>query len=255
MSYVEVDEETRTRWNQECRYEERYVALLDIMGFSELVYDETNNSTFVGILGSTSTLPQQKMAEGSAFSRVKTAIISDTLVISAPKTTPTALEDILLVVNSIFVSFLNEGIIIRGGISCGKLFHQDNIVFGPAMVEAHLLEQNKAIYPRVILSPDTQMDFFGGNTGVFYSFIKDEDGVPFLDLYSELVVHACKYNDNHGPNMVRMLVNKYLNNPSTSERIRQKYLWIRKQFNIALKVQLTAQRISPEAYSTWLLSE
>ena len=53
MSYEEVDEITRARWNDECKYEERYIALLDIMGFSELVYDETYNSTFVGILGST----------------------------------------------------------------------------------------------------------------------------------------------------------------------------------------------------------
>lgn len=255
MSYEEVDEITRARWNDECKYEERYIALLDIMGFSELVYDETYNSTFVGILGSTFTLPQQKIAEGSPFSRVKTAIISDTLVISAPKNVPTALKDILLVVNSIFTSFLNEGIVIRGGISCGKLFHQDNIVFGPAMVEAHLLEQNVAKYPRVILSPNTQIDFFGGDAGVFYSFIQDEDDIPFLDLYSELIVHAYEYDDNHGPNMVRSLVSKYLDNPSTSERIRQKYLWVREHFNAALKEQLDAKRISPEAFSSWLLSK
>lgn len=250
-----VDEETRRRWNEECKYEERYIALLDILNFSGLVYDENLNSTFVGILGSTATLGQHEEAKGTCFTRVKTAIISDTLVVSAPKESPTALEDIIYVVRSIFQSFLYDGVLIRGAICCGKLFHQDNIVFGPAMVQAHELEQNIAIYPRIILKSDTTLDFFESNQKLIGKFIQDSDGIPYLDLYSEVIVHSFEQNDAHGPNMIRTLVDKHLDDPKTKERVRQKYLWVREHFNTSLKEQLAAERISPEIYRAWLLSE
>ena len=47
---------------------------------------------------------------------------------------------------------MSKGILLRGGITVGQLCHKDNIVYGPAMVEAYELESKSAIYPRVIVS-------------------------------------------------------------------------------------------------------
>lgn len=255
MSYEAVDEATRKHWNEECKYEEHYIAFLDILGFSELVYDETFNSTFVGILGSTSTLPNQEIAKDTPFARVKTAIISDTIVISALMNSPTALEDILYVIRSIFLSFLHDGVLIRGAICCGKLFHQDNIVFGPAMVEAHELERSVAIYPRIVIKSGTEPSFFGANQQLMGKFVQDTDGIPYLDLYSEVIVHSYRQDDSHGPQMIRNLVAKHLGTPKTKERIRQKYLWVREHFNTSLEEQLAAKRISLEVFKAWVLQD
>jgi hypothetical protein len=44
-----------------------------------------------------------------------------------------------------------EGILTRGGITIGELFHDDNFLFGPAMVDADELE-SQSNYPRITVS-------------------------------------------------------------------------------------------------------
>ncbi|WP_338988091.1 hypothetical protein KST01_03635 [Fusobacterium animalis] len=41
----------------------------------------------------------------------------------------------------ISIELLDKGVYIRGGMTYGKLYHENNICFGPAMVEAYSLEQ------------------------------------------------------------------------------------------------------------------
>ena len=43
-------------------------------------------------------------------------------------------------------------ILTRGGIAVGQMVHNQEIAFGPALVEAVELEQTTAIYPRVIMT-------------------------------------------------------------------------------------------------------
>ncbi len=55
---------------------------------------------------------------------------------------------------------LQHGLIVRGGITTGKLFINDDIVFGQGLVDAVELEKS-AEYPCVIVSPETQKYLFG----------------------------------------------------------------------------------------------
>ena len=48
---------------------------------------------------------------------------------------------------------MHRGLLIRGGITYGRLFHTDDYCVGPALVRAYELEYKKAFYPRVILDP------------------------------------------------------------------------------------------------------
>jgi len=48
---------------------------------------------------------------------------------------------------------LTHGILSRGGVAYGPVFHEERVVFGPAMIDAYDLERNVAKYPRVIFSP------------------------------------------------------------------------------------------------------
>src|SRR5262249_8589289 len=57
------------------------------------------------------------------------------------------------------VTLLAKGLLIRGGIAKGPLYHDDSIVFGPALIEAYQLETGVAKFPRVILSRDVYADF------------------------------------------------------------------------------------------------
>ena len=47
---------------------------------------------------------------------------------------------------------LREKFLLRGGVTIGDLFHQQGIIFGPALVEAVKIEETDAMYPRFICS-------------------------------------------------------------------------------------------------------
>ena len=67
---------------------------------------------------------------------------------------------------------LARGMICRGGIAVGRTLHHNGIVLGEGIVRAYDLEQQVAIYPRIVIAPEVRT-FLGSTTpGVR----KDEDG-------------------------------------------------------------------------------
>lgn len=48
-----------------------------------------------------------------------------------------------------------EGLFVRGGVSVGDFYINDDIVFGPALLYAHYVESNLACYPRIVLDDKT----------------------------------------------------------------------------------------------------
>ena len=47
---------------------------------------------------------------------------------------------------------MEYGILIRESITKGKMFISDNVIIGQALVDAYVLENTTAIYPRIICS-------------------------------------------------------------------------------------------------------
>ena len=50
------------------------------------------------------------------------------------------------------IRLLNDGYLLRGGISYGDAFHDNLSFFGPAVEEAYILESKKAVTPRILLA-------------------------------------------------------------------------------------------------------
>lgn len=94
------------------------------------------------------------------------------------------------------------GYLVRGAVTFGALIHDKRYLLGPALVKAHLMESQEAIYPRVLIDPkvieigrkhridinsaDDEEDYIG-------SFLaKDADRKFFIDYISfDRVVDAC----------------------------------------------------------------
>jgi hypothetical protein len=47
------------------------------------------------------------------------------------------------------VKVLQQGFLTRDGVTVGQMYHNDNVVFGPALIEAVALEK-EAHYPRLL---------------------------------------------------------------------------------------------------------
>jgi hypothetical protein len=76
---------------------------------------------------------------------------------------------------------LDLGMLVRGGVTIGKLHHSGGVVFGEAMVDAYRLESRVASYPRVVVSSR------------IYTLLpnrdrvaQDTDGIWYLKYLSEL---------------------------------------------------------------------
>ena len=138
-------------------YSDSFVAFLDILGFKEYVMK--NSYKYVDdlckdILCFSNLLLKSpsKYFTKEMLDTVTVNIISDSIVISVPKSTRRSLEILLLTVNTIVINILREyHLLCRGGIYEGYYHSEENIAFGPALVQAYLLQENIAVNPRIIM--------------------------------------------------------------------------------------------------------
>ena len=78
---------------------------------------------------------------------------SDSLVLSAPDD----LEGLFNLTHALWMlarEMLGIGVLLRGGISLGLIYHFDRTVFGPALIDAYRLENKVAIYPHILFSDE-----------------------------------------------------------------------------------------------------
>lgn len=144
----------------EMNYQNRVCLFLDILGFSEHVKQSTDKNgdqvtDKVQEIGNLlQLLPIKMKSFGGSNSDRQITQFSDSIVVSFQLTDKNAFIQLLDDIMQIVVNFILKGYLVRGGITYGKLFHKENIVFGPAMISAYELESKIAIYPRIIFDKE-----------------------------------------------------------------------------------------------------
>lgn len=129
-------------------YEKRLVAYVDILGWS--MATETKSAS---ILFNTLE-PVRERAEmyndefrqnlvgkfgvNPLMLNVQFGFVSDCFTLSMPVNTGSRIYSS---VSDIMRRFLNSGFLVRGGVTAGSLFHKDQVMFGPALVEACAIEK------------------------------------------------------------------------------------------------------------------
>jgi hypothetical protein len=66
---------------------------------------------------------------------------------------------ILSIASKLIIDLLRVGFLTRGAVVFGPLYHCDNVIFGPALLEAVKIEEREAFYPRVLVS-DAAVDHY-----------------------------------------------------------------------------------------------
>ena len=181
-------------------YEDRIVVFLDILGFQKIINktlqpDGSDNSSEIENLVNTFkdiecfTMPDHTELNNGK----KVTQFSDSLVISFPVTLQGGLWSTLFDLRLLIINLINRNMLCRGAITIGKLYH-DKYVFGPALIEAYILESNIAYYPRVILSEKVikagkKSPYFIHTSEEEEHYIKDlldkdEDAMYFIDYFN-----------------------------------------------------------------------
>src|SRR6476620_10610175 len=125
----------------EPEYNERYCAFIDMLGFGELIsnlqYGGTPLHALRDLLSKVHNPPATN-AGALARSDFRAQSISDAVALSAA-TNAAGLGAIIHSVNQLAVDLLTQGFFIRGALVKDRLYHDDKMVFGNALVRAFRL--------------------------------------------------------------------------------------------------------------------
>jgi hypothetical protein len=179
-------------------YSERYVAFIDILGFSSHVRQSEHSPSeaekLVKIMNrisehwSNEHLQNTHKLIGEDF---KSQSFSDCTVLSEAAT-PRGLHYLLFFVTQFAVDLLANGFLCRGGIVKGLLHHSEKAVFGPAFLSAYDLEQNVADFPRIVVDQNTHKDFdlnqhpnpLGLDEHLRHDLRHADDGPLYVDIFT-----------------------------------------------------------------------
>jgi len=136
-------------------YENRIVLFLDLLAFKKQINETIKDDR--EIFEKTSFIIEtiKEMTDVAQESPKKTSKVvtqfSDSIVISFKSDDKKEIPKIFFVLQKLIAKLIARDILCRGAISYGLLYHKNNMIFGPALVDAYETESKAALYPRVIL--------------------------------------------------------------------------------------------------------
>lgn len=233
------------------KYEDRLVAFIDVLGFSNMVDDTKGDEQKLRHLTAALDALYNRIwaweADGVNSSFAFTQF-SDSIVISALAESSDSfgmLQQLLLGVMELVDDY---DILVRGGIARGQLIHDRTMVVGPAMVEAYHLESKEAKYPRIIIEKGLK-EQIEADIKVYVKkhygmselpsqdnlFKTDEDGWCYLDYVNPVHDYFEFLDPEDHFKLLDRLVKKGLQ--SDKEEVRMKYPWLQKKVELARSEQ------------------
>ena len=215
------------------KYTEKIVCFIDILGFGEMIDEECLETPEVVY---------------SVLSQIRRSIIdwSHTPIASNIDLQITQFSDCIvfsfLPSNHYFMTFhffkelsikmIQQKTVLRGGITYGKIFHDSELIFGPAMNHAYRLESKEANYPRIII--DQAALNLKNNDG---KTISDYSGQPVFKLevniysYIDYIVDVVGYVVDQASyyETLHSIISKGLS--CKLPRVKEKYEWMRTEYN------------------------
>lgn len=150
-------------------YEERYVVFIDILGFTNMIYKskecleeydkvkkvlecivsyKQGQELLSGFLNDHNERYKDDRYPGAN----EIAIFSDSIIVSYA--IEDGLNNAIRNISCLVLDLLKMNVLVRGGISCGKVEHNGNVCVGPAMIDAYKMENNVAKYPRIVVDDE-----------------------------------------------------------------------------------------------------
>ena len=230
-------------------YSERVVCFIDVLGWKHEVEaisevsgmaDEDQLSRLNRALDKIESILTE--SSGQFPSGFDVTHFSDSLIVSCPIETQGVVFQLLNRMQLLQTVLIEEDVLLRGGITIGKMFHVSSRVFGAGVNEAYKLENEIAIYPRVIISPcvveavekgvgiehssKEEMEYIDGLTSM------DDDGQRFIDYFKKTECNfdpIDTYKDTYIPK-IRAVISNGLNN--TDPNVLEKYQWLKDKVDL-----------------------
>jgi hypothetical protein len=147
-------------------FQERAVGFLDVLGFKQLLREaESGPAGFTRLAQLRAVLDSHVYFDNASLAtsvpnelKPRYIFVSDSIILSVPlrhahKNLADGLGIVAIKTIQIAQKVLELGLLVRGGISTGKVWHDDRNIFGSGYVSAYGLEQ-RARHPRIMLSSE-----------------------------------------------------------------------------------------------------
>lgn len=139
-----------------------YIAFIDILGFKRLIKEKKCHEILElfkkvkKIYGLVEYDETGNILKEYPYKKLQYKLISDSICIYIDSNIEDSLQALIVAVGSIQANLLfsSEHILCRGAISRGNIYINDDIIFGQGFVDAYLMEENNAKFPRIILCND-----------------------------------------------------------------------------------------------------
>lgn len=271
MSYQEALALYLLQCVNQMKYEQRIVAFIDILGFKSLLDETVDNdgndneekidsviSAYQSIRDVWDLDEKPKYLNTNSSESKKVSIFSDSIVVSFKIEAPSEVFYTLLELKWLIMRLLSRQILCRGAVAIGKFIHSENYLFGPALVEAYMLESKAAMYPRIIL--DWSVVLVGStNSAMHHSFSEekeyvqslleqDSDGMYYIDYFFK-AQDELDDPDYDFPSYIENLgeiIREGLMRSSHHSKadLRIKFSWMRERYNKMVEIVTSKEAIN-----------
>ena len=212
-----------------------YIAFLDILGFKEIVKKRGNEyikDIFGKIVASRENIKiTNKGLDTSLDSVIDNTyirILSDSIIIAIPSRFDISLVFLCECCRIIQSTLLTQNVLLRGGISCGDFYGNEEIMFGKGLVTAYELE-NMAEHPRIIISPEIVHEYHervGTSTPIYITdmIALDYDNYYFINYLMYFFTIGKK-------DQLIQFIREKICEEKLPIKVKNKYTWLQRYFN------------------------
>ena len=242
----------------------QYIAFIDVLGFSELVYKSQHAQLEQYFQTITEILAEMKADN----QKIQSMNISDSIILITSDDL-SGLKRLIKAVRRIQRRLLFKNILIRGAVSYGEVFFDDthNIIVGKGYIRAYQLE-GEAIYPRVIIDPSIISHLEMDRTGLLDTLNKSEQfnshsnyifrHNPYTAIENDAIfidyAYALKEEDTKISPLIGTVYNNIKKNLYSDQKFYAKYNWLRNYYLgcITQSLQLTADKSRLNVLNSWI---
>jgi hypothetical protein len=190
------------------------------------------------------------------------AVFSDTLVLAAPvmeNDEERLIRDMVMQAARLQLELIRAGFFMRGGLSLGKIYLRNGLVFGPALIEAHELESRVAVHPRILLSDaadrslreSLRLHQWPENASQNAMLLRDDDGHTFVNYLAAVfrtLTDPTPQVERHRDAIVTQLIAH-----SNDKPLWEKYRWVAEYHNAVVRRELpgATDLLVPAASMAW----
>lgn len=233
--------------------EESYVAFLDVLGFKNMISEKNENkiNMYFGLVNSAIVYLKSIVEK----KEIGSLVISDSIILTVPcdsnlREDIKNFKNLCLAVSIIQQTLAFKDIWIRGAISFGGTYFniEKNQIIGKGFINAYLLEEKMAIYPRVIIDTKVidklgfndaglfihamnQNNYKNWSSSILYSwelneskYVVEKDLPLFIDYFD----FSVNFNEIDNKDYVEKIIFNIKKNIYKDNGLYYKYKWVSK---------------------------